>query len=79
MKHPAMQTFLLLKSEEVYYMHNTINLTLEKILIGIDRTNAVLEQIEANYKADIETIRNALKIGIDRSSSSSLAAGDAQT
>jgi hypothetical protein len=36
-----------------------MHLTLEKILISIDKTNAVLKQIKADYKADIEAIRNA--------------------
>jgi hypothetical protein len=45
---------------------NRMNLTLEKIQISIDHTNAVLEQIKADYKADIVAIRNALKIDTDR-------------
>jgi hypothetical protein len=49
------------------------NLTLGKILASIDHTNAVLEQVQTDFKADMAVIKNALSIDTDRSSS-----GDAQ-
>ena len=45
------------------------NLTLEKILASIDHTNAVLEQVQTDFKADMAAIKNALSIDTDRSSS----------
>ena len=45
------------------------NLTLGKILARIDYTNAVLEQVQTDFKADMAAIKNALSIDTDRSSS----------
>jgi hypothetical protein len=45
------------------------NLTLEKILASINHTNAVLEQVQTDFKADMTAIKNALSIDTDRSSS----------
>ena len=44
------------------------NLTLGKILASIDHTNAVLEQVQTDFKADMAAIKNALSIDTDRSS-----------
>jgi hypothetical protein len=44
------------------------NLTLEKILASINHTNAVLEQVQTDFKADMTAIKNALSIDTDRSS-----------
>jgi hypothetical protein len=50
--------------------HDTTNnnLTLGKILACIDHTNAVLEQVQTDFKADMAAIKNALNIDTDRSS-----------
>ena len=54
------------------------NLTLGKILASIDHTNAVLEQVQTDFKADMAAIKNALSIDTDRSSSGEVqSAGDA--
>ena len=45
------------------------NLTLGKILDSINHTNAVLEQVQTDFKADMAAIKNALSIDTDRSSS----------
>ena len=45
------------------------NLTLGKILARIDYTNAVLEQVQTDFKADMAAIKNALSIDTDRLSS----------
>jgi hypothetical protein len=47
--------------------HNSMNPTLEKILASIDHTNAVLEQVQTDFKADMAAIKNALSIDTDRS------------
>ena len=41
------------------------NLTLGKILASIDHTNAVLEQVQTDFKADMADIKNALSIDTD--------------
>src|SRR5205085_9451583 len=54
------------------------NLTLGKILAGIDHANAVLEQVQTDLKVDMAAIKNALSIDTDRSSSGEVqSAGDA--
>jgi hypothetical protein len=54
------------------------NLTLGKILASIGHTNAALEQMRTEFKADMAAIKNALSIDTDRSSSSEVqSAGDA--
>jgi hypothetical protein len=39
-----------------------MSLTLGKILASIDHTNAVLEQVQTDFKAEIDDIKNQLKI-----------------
>jgi hypothetical protein len=55
--------------------NSTNIMALEKIRTSIDHTNAILEQMQIDYKADMAAIKNALKIGTDRMPS---AAGEAQ-
>jgi len=45
------------------------NLTLEKILASINHTNAVLEQVQTDFKAKIADVKNILKNATDISSS----------
>jgi hypothetical protein len=58
--------------------NNGMKPILEKIVEDINHTNAVLEQVQTDFKADIAAIKNALSIDRDRSSSSEVqSAGDA--
>jgi hypothetical protein len=62
-------TYDISPSHDTTNNNNSIKPILDKILIGIDHTNVTLEQMQTDFKALLEDIKNTLKNGADRSSS----------